>query len=121
MILITGGTGYIGSHTVVELMAAGYELFIVDNLCNSKASVLARIERIAGRRPGFAQIDVRDRAALRQLFSAHRFDAVIHFAGLKAVGESVAKPLAYYDNNVSGSAVLFECAAEGGLRITVFF
>ncbi len=119
-ILITGGTGYIGSHTVVELMAAGHEVFIIDNLCNSKASVLDRIERIAGRRPGFAQLDVRDRAALRQLFSAHRFDAVIHFAGLKAVGESVAKPLAYYDNNVSGSVALFECAAEAGVRTIVF-
>ncbi len=119
-ILITGGTGYIGSHTVVELMAAGHEVFIIDNLCNSKASVLDRIERIAGRRPGFAQLDVRDRAALRQLFAAHRFAAVIHFAGLKAVGESVAKPLAYYDNNVSGSVALFECAAEAGIRTIVF-
>ena len=120
MILITGGTGYIGSHTVVELMAAGHEVFIIDNLRNSKASVLDRIERIVGRRPGFAQIDVRDHAALRQLFSAHRFDAVIHFAGLKAVGESVAKPLAYYDNNVAGSVALFECAAEAGIRTIVF-
>ncbi len=120
MILITGGTGYIGSHTVVELMAAGHQVFIVDNLCNSKASVLDRIGRIAGRRPGFAQTDVRDRAALRQLFSAQRFEAVIHFAGLKAVGESVAKPLAYYDNNVSGSVALFECAAEAGIRTIVF-
>ena len=119
-ILITGGTGYIGSHTVVELMAAGHEVFIIDNLCNSKASVLDRIERIAGRRPGFAQLDVRDRAGLRQLFAAHRFAAVIHFAGLKAVGESVAKPLAYYDNNVSGSVALFECAAEAGIRTIVF-
>ena len=119
-ILVTGGAGYIGSHTVVELMAAGHAVFIIDNLCNSKASVLDRIERIAGRRPGFAQIDVRDRAALRQLFSAHRFEAVIHFAGLKAVGESVAKPLAYYDNNVSGSVVLFECTAEAGVRTIVF-
>src|SRR3990170_3642472 len=120
MILITGGTGYIGSHTVVELMAAGHDVFIVDNFCNSKASVLDRIERIAGRRPGFAPLDVRDRAALRRLFSAHRFEAVIHFAGLKAVGESVARPLAYYDNNVSGSVVLFECAAEAGIRTIVF-
>ena len=120
MILITGGTGYIGSHTVVELLAAGHDVFIVDNFCNSKASVLDRIERIAGRRPGFAPLDVRDRAALRRLFSAHRFEAVIHFAGLKAVGESVARPLAYYDNNVSGSVVLFECAAEAGIRTVVF-
>jgi len=120
MILITGGTGYIGSHTVIELMAAGHDVFIVDNFCNSKASVLDRIERIAGRRPGFAPLDVRDRAALRRLFFAHRFEAVIHFAGLKAVGESVARPLAYYDNNVSGSVVLFECAAEAGIRTVVF-
>ena len=120
MILITGGTGYIGSHTVVELMAADHDVFIIDNLCNSKASVLERIERIAGRRPGFAQIDVRDRAALRKLFSAHRFDAVIHFAGLKAVGESVKKPLMYYDNNVAGSVGLFECMLEAGVKTIVF-
>ncbi len=119
-ILITGGTGYIGSHTVVELMAAGHDVFIIDNLCNSKVSVLDRIERIAGRRPGFAQIDVRDRPALRQLFADHRFDAVIHFAGLKAVGESAARPLAYYDNNVSGSVALVECMLEAGLKTIVF-
>jgi len=93
MILITGGTGYIGSHTVVELMVAGHDVFIIDNLCNSKASVLDRIQRIVGRRPGFAQIDVRDRPSLRQFFADHRFDAVIHFAGLKAVGESVERSL----------------------------
>lgn len=119
-ILVTGGAGYIGSHTVVELIAAGHDVFIVDNLCNSKASVLDRIERIAGRRPGFAQIDVRDRNALRRLFASHGFDAVIHFAGLKAVGESVAKPLAYYDNNVSGSVMLFECMIEAGVKTMVF-
>jgi UDP-glucose 4-epimerase len=119
-ILVTGGTGYIGSHTVVELMAAGYDVLIVDNLCNSKASVLDRIERIAGKRPGFAQVDIRDRAALRPLFSAHRFDAVIHFAGLKSVGQSVAKPLEYFDNNVSGSVVLFECMTEANVRTIVF-
>ena len=120
MILVTGGTGYIGSHTVVELMASGKDVLIVDNLCNSKASVLDRIERIAGRRPGFAQLDVRDRIALRKLFSAHRVDAVIHFAGLKAVGESVTRPLAYYDNNVSGSVALFECMVEAGVKTIVF-
>ncbi len=120
MILVTGGTGYIGSHTVVELMASGKEVLIVDNLCNSKASVLDRIERIAGRRPGFAQLDVRDRIALRKLFSAHRVDAVIHFAGLKAVGESVTRPLAYYDNNVSGSVALFECMVEAEVKTIVF-
>jgi UDP-glucose 4-epimerase len=119
-ILVTGGTGYIGSHAVVELIESGHDVFIIDNLCNSKASVLERIERIAGRRPGFAQIDLRDRDALRTLFSAHRFDAVIHFAGLKAVGESVAKPLTYYDNNVSGSVALVECMAEAGVKTMVF-
>jgi len=118
--LITGGTGYIGSHTVVELMAAGHDVFIIDNLCNSKASVLDRIQHIAGRRPGFAQIDVRDRPALRQLLASRRFDAVVHFAGLKAVGESVEKPLAYYDNNVSGSVALLECMTDAGVRMIVF-
>ena len=119
-ILVTGGTGYIGSHTVVELMAAGREVFIIDSLCNSKVSVLDRIERITGRRPEFAQIDIRDRTALRTLFSAHRFDAVIHFAGLKSVGQSVARPLEYFDNNVSGSVVLFECMTEANVRTLVF-
>jgi UDP-glucose 4-epimerase len=120
MILVTGGTGYIGSHTAVELMAAGHDVFIIDNLSNSKVSVLDRVERIAGRRPAFARIDIRDRGALRKLFSDHRFDAVIHFAGLKAVGESVSKPLLYYDNNVSGSVALFECMAEAGVNTLVF-
>jgi UDP-glucose 4-epimerase len=119
-ILVTGGTGYVGSHAVVELITAGYEVFVIDNLYNSKASVLERIERITGRRPGFMQIDVRDRAALRNLFSRHRFDAVVHFAGLKAAGESVVRPAAYYDSNVSGSVSLLECMAEAGVRTMVF-
>jgi UDP-glucose 4-epimerase len=119
-ILITGGTGYIGSHTAVELMAAGHDVFIIDNLCNSKASVLDRIEHIAGRRPTFAQVDIRDRTALRTLFSSHHFDAVIHFAGLKSVGQSVAKPLEYFDNNVSGSVVLFDCMTEANVKMIVF-
>ncbi len=119
-ILITGGTGYIGSHTAVELIATGHRVFIIDNLCNSKASVLDRIEQIAGQRPGFEQMDIRNRTALQALFATHRFDAVIHFAGLKSVGESVAKPLEYFDNNVSGSVVLFECMMEAGVRSIVF-
>jgi UDP-glucose 4-epimerase len=119
-ILVTGGTGYIGAHTVVELLAAGHDIFIIDNLCNSKLTVLDRIERIAGRRPRFAQIDIRDRGALRKLFAGQRFDAVIHFAGLKAVGESVEKPLAYYDCNVGGSVTLFECMTEAGVSSLVF-
>ena len=119
-ILVTGGTGYIGSHTVVELMAAGHDVFVIDNRSNSKASVLDRVQRITGRRPEFRQTDIRDRPALRQLFASRRFDAVVHFAGLKAVGESVSKPLEYYDNNVAGSVALFECMGEAGLRSVVF-
>jgi len=119
-ILVTGGTGYIGSHTVVELLAEGHDVFVVDNLCNSKASVLDRVERIAGRRPDFGQFDVRDQSALRSIFSKNRFDAVIHFAGLKAVGESVIKPLTYFDNNVAGSIALFECMAEANVKTIVF-
>jgi UDP-glucose 4-epimerase len=119
-ILVTGGTGYVGSHTVVELLAAGHEVFVVDNLCNSKASVLDRIEQVAGRRPGFAALDIRDKSRLRALFDGQRFDGVIHFAGLKAVGESVARPLAYYDNNVNGSLVLLECMVDAGVHTIVF-
>ena len=120
MILITGGTGYIGSHTVVELMLAGYEILIVDNFCNSKATVLERIERIVGRRPAFVEADVRNRKSMNDLFENHHIDAVIHFAGLKAVGESVAQPLRYYDNNIHGSLVLFESMAEAGVKTLVF-
>lgn len=120
MILITGGAGYIGSHTTVELMRAGLEVLIVDNFCNSKKSVLDRVEKIAGRRPEFVEADIRDRAAMKSVFSKYRFDAVIHFAGLKAVGESVEQPLRYYDNNLSGSLVLFETMAEAGVKTIVF-
>ncbi len=119
-ILVTGGTGYIGSHTCVELLAAGHELVIVDNLCNSKRSVLQRIGRIAGRAPTFHEADVRDQAALRQVFSAQPIDAVIHFAGLKAVGESVTQPLRYYDNNIAGTVALCEVMAEHGVKSLVF-
>jgi UDP-glucose 4-epimerase len=120
MILVTGGTGYIGSHTVVELINAGFEAYVIDNLSNSRASVVDRIERITGRRPGFAPLDVRDRGGILRLFATHQFHAVVHFAGLKAVSESVANPLAYYDNNVGGSAVLFECMAKAGVSTLVF-
>lgn len=118
--LITGGTGYIGSHTAVALIAAGHDVFVIDNLCNSKASVIDRIERIAGRRPGFAQMDIRDRDGLRGFFLDHHCNAVIHFAGLKAVGESVKQPIAYYDNNVRGSITLLESMAEAGVKTMVF-
>lgn len=119
-ILVTGGTGYIGSHTVVELLAAGHDVFIVDNLCNSKAGVLDRIEHIAGRRPGFLQTDIRDRSSMQSLFKTHRFNAVIHFAGLKAVGESMTQPLRYYDNNVLGSLALFESMMDADVKTVVF-
>ena len=120
MILVTGGAGFIGSHTVVELMLAGLDVVIVDNFCNSKASVLERIERIAGRRPLLVEADIRDRSSMSTLFANYSFDAVIHFAGLKSVGESVTQPLRYYDNNINGSLVLFEVMAEAGVKTLVF-
>jgi UDP-glucose 4-epimerase len=120
MILVTGGTGYIGSHTVVELMEAGHDVFIIANYCNSKSSVLDRIERIVGRRPGFQELDIRNQEALHALFLQHDFEAVIHFAGLKAVGESVSNPLKYYDNNVAGSLVLFDTMVKCGVFNLVF-
>ena len=119
-VLVTGGAGYIGSHTCVELMQAGFEVTILDNLCNSKAVVVDRLERICGTRPAFVEGDVRDRSLLRKLFSHGKFDAVIHFAGLKAVGESVALPLAYYDNNVSGSIALLQVMREQGVKTLIF-
>ncbi|MEO8408719.1 MAG: UDP-glucose 4-epimerase GalE [Oxalobacteraceae bacterium] len=119
-ILVTGGTGYIGSHACVELLSAGHQVVVVDNLCNSKFAVLARIEAIAGQSFAFAQVDMRDRAGLEAVFSRHRIDAVIHFAGLKAVGESVAEPQRYYDNNVCGSLMLFQAMAKYGVKKLVF-
>ncbi len=120
MILVTGGAGYIGSHTVVELLTAGQNVLIVDNLCNSKAPVVGRIAQIAGCKPEFVQADIRDRKVMRELFARHDFESVIHFAGLKAVGESVAKPLEYYDNNVSGTLALVESMVEAGVKTLVF-
>jgi UDP-glucose 4-epimerase len=119
-ILVTGGMGYIGSHTCVELLEAGHQVVVLDNLSNSDRSVQQRVERISGKRIDFVEADIRDRAALDAAFGAHRLDAVIHFAGLKAVGESVQQPLRYYDNNVSGSVVLFETMAKFGVRTLVF-
>ncbi len=119
-ILVTGGTGYIGSHTVVQLIEAGYSVVILDNLCNSKREVLNRIEGITSKRPKFFLGDVRDRQILRIIFAENTIHAVIHFAGLKAVGESVAMPLAYYENNVSGSVVLFEEMAKASIKTLVF-
>ncbi len=119
-ILITGGAGYIGSHTCVELQAAGYNLVVIDNFSNSKPDVLRRVEQISGRTLTFEEVDIRDRGALRDVFRHHAIDAVIHFAGLKAVGESVTQPLRYYDNNISGSVALFEVMAESGVKTLVF-
>lgn len=120
-VLVTGGAGYIGSHTCIELMSAGHDVIVVDNLCNSKPESLHRVARIAGRPvTAFERIDVRDRVALKSVFSAHPIDAVIHFAGLKAVGESVAKPLEYYDNNVNGTVTLCGVMAEHGVKALAF-
>lgn len=120
MILVTGGTGYIGSHTVVELIKAGHELLVYDNLSNSSPKVLDRIEAITGHRPNFVEADIRDAAALGTVFAQYPISAVIHFAGLKAVGESVEQPLRYYDNNVLGSIRLFEAMDAANVRTLVF-
>jgi UDP-glucose 4-epimerase len=119
-ILVTGGAGYIGSHACVELIKAGYQVTVIDNLCNSKSSVLDRIATITGTSVPFIEMDLRDRARLATVFAASRFDAVMHFAGLKAVGESVAQPLRYYDNNVNGSLALFEAMAAHDVKKLVF-
>ena len=119
-ILVTGGLGYIGSHTVVELLNAGHDVVILDNLSNSKLSVGDRIRKITGKDFAFEQADIRDRARMEQVFAAHPVEAVIHFAGLKAVGESVEQPMRYYDNNFNGSLVLFETMATAGVKTLVF-
>ena len=119
-ILVTGGTGFIGSHTCVALIAAGHDVSVIDNLYNSRREVLDRIEQISGRRPAFFEGDVRDRDFLRTVFAQRPVDAVIHFAGLKAVGESVAQPLRYYDWNVGGAIVLCEAMDEAGVKSLIF-
>ena len=119
-ILVTGGAGYIGSHTCVALINAGYTPLVYDNLCNSSAESLVRVERITGTRPGFVQADIRDAAALDAAFARHDIAAVIHFAGLKAVGESVEKPLIYYDNNVGGTVALLLAMQRAKLHNIIF-
>lgn len=119
-ILVTGAAGYIGSHTCVELLAAGYQVIAFDNLSNSSAESLKRVERISGKHVPLYRGDIRDAEALRSLLSAHDIDAVIHFAGLKAVGESVAEPLRYYENNVAGTLTLLTMLAEAGVKRIVF-
>lgn len=120
MILVTGGAGYIGAHIVLELMSHAQDVLILDNLCNSSRSVLERIASVAGRRPGFVYGDVRNRVLLDSLFNAHDIEAVIHCAGLKAVGESVSEPLRYYDTNVGGTITLCQAMADAGVFTLVF-
>jgi len=119
-ILVTGGTGYIGSHTSAALLQQGYEVVIMDNLCNSKKEAVNRIEKITGKRPVFYQTDMMDMDGMRAIFRAHKIDAVIHFAGLKAVGESVRQPMRYYYNNITGSLQFFQVMEEFHVKTIVF-
>lgn len=119
-ILVTGGVGYIGSHTCIELMKAGFELVVVDNLSNSKPLALERVESISGKKVTFYKLDVTDRDAMREVFRAHKISAAIHFAGLKAVGESCEIPLRYYHNNVEGTVALAEVMAEFDVHRLIF-
>jgi UDP-glucose 4-epimerase len=119
-ILVTGGAGYIGSHTCVELLNTGYEVVIVDNFANSKPASLKRLKEISGKDFVFYEIDLLDREGLAKVFSDNQIEAVIHFAGLKAVGESVSKPLQYYHNNITGTLILCEIMQEYGVKILVF-
>lgn len=119
-ILVTGGAGYIGSHTCVELLESGYDVIVIDNLDNSSSVALERIEEITGKPVTFYQKDIRDKEALEEIFSKENIDAVIHFAGLKAVGESVSKPLEYYQNNISGTLTLMEVMKEHNVKNIIF-
>lgn len=119
-ILVTGGAGYIGSHTCVELLNAGYEVTVVDNLYNSSEKALDRVQEIAGKAVKFYKADIQDRDAMNKIFDENKFDAVIHFAGLKAVGESVAKPIEYYQNNIGGTLVLTDVMRHHGCKNIIF-
>lgn len=119
-ILVTGGAGYIGSHTVVELLESGYGVVVVDNLSNSNKESMNRVKKITGKSPAFYEADVRDRAAMEKIFTENKIDYVIHFAGLKAVGESCVKPIEYYDNNLYGTLVLLEVMREHDCKKIVF-
>ena len=120
-ILVTGGAGFIGSHTAVEFLNAGYEIIVVDNYCNSSPKSIERVKEITGKDFKFYEIDLRDRAVMEDMFAKENISAVIHFAGHKAVGESVAKPLAYYDNNLisNGHEIDLLCAVDGVLEEAV--
>jgi UDP-glucose 4-epimerase len=119
-VLVTGGAGYIGSHTCLELLNAGYNVIVADNLCNSSYESLKRVQAITGKTLKFYQADINDEAGMNQIFSENKVDAVVHFAGLKAVGESVQKPLEYYRNNISGTLVLLDCMRKHGVKNMVF-
>lgn len=119
-ILVTGGAGYIGSHTVIELLNAGYEVVVLDNLVNSSKESLKRVEEITGKKVTFYEGDIADRELLKEMFEAENIDSCIHFAGLKAVGESVSKPLEYYSNNISGSLVLFDEMRNHNVKNIIF-
>lgn len=119
-VLVTGGAGYIGSHTVVELLNSGNEVVVLDNLCNGNKKAVERVEQITGKGVTFVEGDIRDRQCLDRIFSEHNVDSVIHFAGLKAVGESIDKPLEYYENNVHGTLVLCQAMAAAGVYRIVF-
>ena len=119
-VLVTGGAGYIGSHTCVELMESGHDVVVIDNLCNSNPRSLERVEALTGRKVSFYEGDVRDEALLRRIFAEQAIDSVIHFAGLKAVGESVAQPWRYYDNNLNSTLVLTKVMADVGVKRIIF-
>lgn len=119
-ILVTGGAGYIGSHTCIELINAGYDVVVLDNLCNSSKESLKRVEKIVGKPIKFYEADIRDEEALNDIFAKENIDAVIHFAGLKAVGESVVKPMEYYDNNITGTLVLCRAMRAAGVKNIIF-
>ena len=119
-ILLTGGAGFIGSHTLIELTEAGHEAVVVDNLDNSSPIALKRVAKIIGKDVPFYKVDIRDREGLQKVFDEHKFDACIHFAGLKAVGESCAKPLEYYENNMNGTFVLLDVMRKNGCKNIIF-
>ena len=119
-ILVTGGAGFIGSHTVVELLNAGYDVVVVDNLCNSSEKSLERVKEITGKEAKFYQVDILDREGLEAVFAKETIDCCIHFAGLKAVGESVQKPWEYYNNNITGTLVLVDVMRKHGVKNIVF-
>lgn len=119
-ILVTGGAGYIGSHTCIELINAGYDVVVADNLCNSSKESLKRVEKIVGKKVKFYEADIRDAKAMENIFANEDISAVIHFAGLKAVGESVAKPMEYYDNNINGTLVLCNAMRNAGVKNIIF-